>query len=170
MLLFIRVQAENKNFSRGTFLNWIDPRIDLTPFFSPPDIVFTYPEGLLPGPSGRPGLNPPVWTILASMSEILLRIGIFGWFSHMLYRIAPRFQKCVRIWDSALQKKVTAVGRYVIFPLFNCAYLGGPFSHCHPKTWLDLVDLAEFLIFFSGKAPDNIAASRLEIRHTYVPL
>ena len=63
-------------------------------------------------------------TVLASTSEILLRNGIFGWFSHMLYRIGPRFQKCVRIWSRALQKKVTAVGRYVIFSLFKCTYMG----------------------------------------------
>ena len=58
-------------------------------------------------------------TVLASTSEILLRNGIFGWFSHMLYRIGPRFQKCVRIWSRALQKKVTAVGRYVNFTLLH---------------------------------------------------
>ena len=53
---------------------------------------------------------------------------------------------------------------------FKCTYLGGGFSHCCPNTWPDQVDLAEFLIFFTKKVPNNIAASRLKIGHTYVPL
>ena len=51
--VIIRVQAENENFSRGTFRNRFDPRIDLAPFFLPPDIVLSYHQGLLCGPSGR---------------------------------------------------------------------------------------------------------------------
>ena len=45
-----RVQAENENFSTPTFLKWFDPRIDLTPFFRPPDVVFAYLIGLEGGP------------------------------------------------------------------------------------------------------------------------
>ena len=52
--LTIRVQAKNENFSTPTFPKWFDPRIDLAPFFRPPDIVFACPPGLLCGPSGRP--------------------------------------------------------------------------------------------------------------------
>ena len=51
--IFIRVQAENENFSRGTFRNGFDPRIDLAPFFLPPDIILSYHQGLLCSPSGR---------------------------------------------------------------------------------------------------------------------
>ena len=88
----------------------------------------------------------------------------------MLYRIAPRLQKCVRISNRAPQKKVTDVGRYVIFLLFKCTYLGGAFSHCCPNTWPDQVDLAEFFIFFTKKVPNYKSASRLKIGHTYVPV
>ena len=59
-----------------------------------------------------------------------------------------------------------AVGKWVIFPLFTRAWLGGAFLHYRRKTRLDLGDLAEFLIYFSGKGPDNIAAFRLKIGRT----
>ena len=52
--IIIRVQAENEKFSRTTFLKRFCPRIDLAPFFWPPEFVFTYLIGLLCGPSGRP--------------------------------------------------------------------------------------------------------------------
>ena len=62
-----------------------------------------------------------------------------------------------------------AVRRYVIFPLFTRAYLEGAFLHYRLKTWLEAANLAEFSIFFSGKTPDNIAASILKIGRTYGP-
>ena len=66
-----------------------------------------------------------------------------------------------------LQKKVMAVRRYVIFPLFTRAYLEGAFLHYRLKTWLEWADLAEI---FTKKAPDNIAAFGLKIGRTYTPL
>ena len=62
---FIRVQAENENFSRGTFRNRFDPRIDLAPFFLPPGVVFTYLIGLLGSP------------LLAALSHMYLPWGLF---------------------------------------------------------------------------------------------
>ena len=76
------------------------------------------------------------------------------------------FLKNFPIGNRLLQKKVTAVRRYAIFPLFTYANLGGTFSHFGLKTWLNLVDLAEFLIFFTKKVPGNIAAYRLKIGRT----
>ena len=55
----IRVQAENKNFSPPTFLKWFDPRIDLTPFFRPPEFFFAYLIGLLGRPPWSPLAIPP---------------------------------------------------------------------------------------------------------------
>ena len=78
LTLNIRVQAQNEKISPTTFPKRFDPSIDLAPIFWPPETVFTYHQGLLCGPSGPPYVNPPVWTVLASTSEILLRIGIFG--------------------------------------------------------------------------------------------
>ena len=75
----------------------------------------------------------------------------------------PTFPEMHPDLKSSASKKVTAFGRYVIFPLFKCTYLGKAFSHCCPKTRLDLVDLAEFLIFFSGNTPVEIGAFRLKI-------
>ena len=63
-----------------------------------------------------------------------------------------------------------AVRKWVILTLFMRAWLGGAFSHYRRKTRLDLGYLAEFLIFFSGKGPNNIAAFRLKIARTQVPL
>ena len=63
-----------------------------------------------------------------------------------------------------------AVRRYVIFPLFKRAYLGGAFYSYFSETQLEVSDLAEFLIFFTKKAPDDIATLRLKIGCTYAPL
>ena len=63
-----------------------------------------------------------------------------------------------------------AVGRKVIFPLFKCVYLGGAFWGNHLKTQIEVPDLAEFLIFFTKKAPDNIAAFGLKIGRINAPL
>jgi len=41
--------------------------------------------------------------------------------------------------------------RCAIFPLFTCAELGGAFSNFRLKTWLELVELAEFSIFLQNK-------------------
>ena len=60
----ISVQAENGNFSDPTFQNGFDPRIDLAPFFWPPDMVFTYHPGPLVPSSWPPGLDPTILTIL----------------------------------------------------------------------------------------------------------
>ena len=63
-----------------------------------------------------------------------------------------------------------AVRRYVIFSLFTRAYLEGAFLHYRLKTWLEVSDLAEFLIFFTKKAPDDIATFRLKIGRSYAVL
>ena len=48
--------------------------------------------------------------------------------------------------------------------------MGGAVSGYHLKTWLEVPDLAEFLIFFTKKVPDNIATSRLKIGRSQVQL
>ena len=69
-----------------------------------------------------------------------------------------------------LQKKVMTVRKYVIFPLFTRAYLEGAVLHYRLKTRLEVSDSAEFLIFFTKKAPDNLAPFRLKIGRTYALL
>ena len=58
------VQAENGNFSDPTFQNGYDPRIDLAPFFWPPDMVFTYHPGPLCPSSWPPWPDPTILTVL----------------------------------------------------------------------------------------------------------
>ena len=81
-IYIIRVQAENKKNTQGTFLNQFDPRIDLAPFFLPPGIVFTYLIGLLSGPLWPPLANHPVWTVSTCTSIKHFPSGIFSPFSH----------------------------------------------------------------------------------------
>ena len=65
----IRVQAENKKNSPGTFRNQFDPRIDLAPFFLPPGTVFAYHPGHLCGSLWPPLALPPLWTGLPHESD-----------------------------------------------------------------------------------------------------
>ena len=76
------MQAENENFSTPTFPKWFDPRIDLTPFFRPPDLVFAYLIGLEGGPPSQPLAIPLLQTGLPGISEMIVKTGIFGSFSH----------------------------------------------------------------------------------------
>ena len=63
-----------------------------------------------------------------------------------------------------------AIRRYVIFPLFTRAYLEGVVLYYRLKTRLEVSDSAEFLIFFTKRAPDNLAPFRLKIGRTYTLL
>ena len=74
----IRVQAENKKNTPGTFRLGIDPKNDLAAFFLPQGVVFTYLPGLLCGPPWPPLALPPLWTVLPCTSEMNVRNGIFG--------------------------------------------------------------------------------------------
>ena len=80
----IRVQAENKKNTPGTFWHGIDPKNDLAAFFLPPGVVFTYHRSLLCGPPWLALALPPLWTVLPCTSEMDVRTGVFGWFLHIL--------------------------------------------------------------------------------------
>ena len=70
------------------------------PFFCRPTSFYLTTRAFYAAPLAASSWNPPVRTVLASTSEIQLRIGIFGWFSHILYKILPRSQRTFQIQNS----------------------------------------------------------------------
>ena len=105
----LRVQAKNEKISTPTFPKWFDPRIDLAPFFRPPEFVFTCLIGLLRRPPWPPLAISPLQTGLPRTSEMVVKTGIFGSFSHILYRILPRSLRTFQIQNSSPLQKVMLV-------------------------------------------------------------
>ena len=105
----VRVQAENKKNSSPTFLKWFDPRIDLAPFFRPPEFVFTCLIGHLGSPLWPPLAVSSLQTGLPRTSEMIVKTGIFGSFLHISYKILPRSQRTFQIENSLSLEKVMLV-------------------------------------------------------------
>ena len=72
-----------------TFLKRFDPRIDLAQFFGPPGVGLSYHQGHSCGPPWQPLAPSRLWTGLPSVSDLPLRIGIFGPFLHTRYSLVP---------------------------------------------------------------------------------
>ena len=85
------------------------------PFFCRPTSFYLTTRAFYAAPLAASSWNPPVRTVLASTSEIRLRIGIFGWFSHILYKILPRSQRTFPIQNPLPLQKVTLVQLNLIF-------------------------------------------------------
>ena len=153
-----RVQAKNEKFSTPTFPKWFDPRIDLAPFFRPPEFVFTCLIGLLRRPPWPPLAISPLQTGLPRTSEMVVKTGIFGSFSHISYRILPRSQRTFQIQNSSPLQKVMLVQRNPISIPLRGVSQDQPISPFCLGNWLGASFLAEFYIFFSGKPPDSVGA------------
>ena len=72
--------------SRTTFPKQFYPRIDLAPFFWPPEFVFTCLIGLLRRLPWPPLAISPLQTGLPRTSEMIARTGIFGSFLHVIFK------------------------------------------------------------------------------------
>ena len=75
--IFIRVQAENKKNTPGTFRLGIDPKNDLAGFFLPPGVVFAYLPGLLCGPPWPPLALPPYGLFCLAWQKHMLKLESF---------------------------------------------------------------------------------------------
>ena len=153
-----RVQAENKKNSRPTFLMWFYPRIDLAPFFWQPEFVFTYLIGRLGSPLWPPLAISPLQTGLPRTSEMIVKTGIFGSFSHISYRILPQSQRTFQIQNSLPLQKVMLVWLNPISLPLRGVSQDQPISPFCLENWLGASFLAEFYIFFSGKPPNSVGA------------
>ena len=149
----IRVQAENGKITPTTFRNGFDPRIDLAPFFRPPDVVFACLIGLLRRPPWPPLAISPLQTGLPRTSEMVVKTGIFGSFSHISYRILPRSQRTFQIQNSLPLQKVMLVWLNPISLPLRSVSQDQPILPFCLGNWLGASFLAEFYIFFSGSPP-----------------
>ena len=124
------------------------------------------PRAFYAAPLAASSWNPPVRTVLASTSEIQLRIGIFGWFSHILYKILSWSQRLFPIQNPLPIQKVTLVQLNPIFiPLRGISQDQLILPFCL-GNWLGASFLAKFYIFFSGKPPNSVGAFGSKIGHT----
>ena len=158
-------EGRKKN-SRTTFPKRFYPRIDLAPFFRPPEFVFTCLIGLLRRPPWPPLAISPLQTGLPRTSEMVVKTGFFGSFSHILYRILPRSQRTFQIQYSSPLQKVMLVQRNPISIPLRGVSQDQPISPFCLGNWLGASFLAKFYIFFSGKPPDSVGASGSKIGHT----
>ena len=134
------------------------------PFFCRPTSFYLTTRAFYAAPLAAS--SPPVRTVLASTSEIRLRIGIFGWFSHILYKILPRSQRTFPIQNPLPLQKVMLVQLNPIFiPLRGISQDQLILPFCL-GNWLGASFLAKFYIFFSGKPPNSVGAFGSKIGHT----
>ena len=100
------------------------------------------------------------------MAEIPLRIGFFADF-HIFCRALTHVSREVSRFEIGRFKKKLWPLEDTPFSRFLIAHSWEePFSHLYLKTWPEWADLAEILIFFTKKVPDNIATSKLKIGRT----
>ena len=126
--IFIRVQAENKKNTPGTFRNQLDPRIDLAPFFLPPGTVFAYHPGHLCGPLWPPLALPPLWTGLLTSQISPFPVEFFYDFRTQGRAYAHVFTEVVGFQIACIEKKLWPFEDTPFFPIFSAHTWGEPFG------------------------------------------